>query len=204
MEWFPVFLNLRNRLVLIVGGGEVATRKGLAMREAGARLRVVAPTIATELAAAATECHRRPAAADDLASDVDLVVLATDAPEAQADLQRLARERRIWCNRCDEPETSDFTTGSVCEQPPVVAAVMSSGCPGLSRLLKQRIAGVITPAVADLARLLVEVRPRVKARFPTQQERAAFFRRWTTEDVVRRAETEGLAALREELLAALT
>ncbi len=199
MDYLPVFLNLRGRLVLIVGGGEVALRKARLMREAGARLRVVAPAIAPELAALTEDLHRRPAGPDDLAADVDLVVLATDAPDVQAALQAAARTRKIWCNRCDEPEASDFTTGSVCDRTPIVAGVMSSGCPGLSRLLAARIGGVITPAVIELARLLVELRPRVKARFPTPAARAAFWRRWTTEAVIARIEREGLAAVRQEL-----
>jgi uroporphyrin-III C-methyltransferase/precorrin-2 dehydrogenase/sirohydrochlorin ferrochelatase len=49
MEYFPVFLDLKNRLCLLVGGGDIATRKGRLLSKAGARLRVVAPEISSEL-----------------------------------------------------------------------------------------------------------------------------------------------------------
>ncbi|RCK80796.1 MAG: siroheme synthase [Candidatus Ozemobacter sibiricus] len=199
MDYLPVFLNLRGRLVLIVGGGEVALRKARLLHEAGARLRVVAPRIAPEFTDLTADLHRRPAQVDDLAPDVDLVVLATDAPKVQAALQAAARARRIWCNRCDEPAASDVVTGSVCDRSPILAGVISSGCPGLSRLLAARFDAVISPVIVDLARLLVELRPRVKAHFPTPAARAAFWRRWTTEAVIARLEREGLATIRQEL-----
>jgi uroporphyrin-III C-methyltransferase/precorrin-2 dehydrogenase/sirohydrochlorin ferrochelatase len=41
MDYFPVFLDLKNRLCLLVGGGDIATRKGRLLSKAGARLRVV-------------------------------------------------------------------------------------------------------------------------------------------------------------------
>ncbi|HSC68802.1 MAG TPA: NAD(P)-dependent oxidoreductase, partial [Cellvibrio sp.] len=45
MDYFPVFLDLKKRRCLLVGGGEVATRKGRMLAKAGAVLRVVAPEI---------------------------------------------------------------------------------------------------------------------------------------------------------------
>src|SRR6187402_1201835 len=49
MDYFPIFLDLKNRRCLLVGGGDVATRKGRMLSKAGAILRVVAPEISTEL-----------------------------------------------------------------------------------------------------------------------------------------------------------
>jgi uroporphyrin-III C-methyltransferase/precorrin-2 dehydrogenase/sirohydrochlorin ferrochelatase len=49
MDYFPIFLDLKNRLCLLVGGGDIATRKGRLLSKAGARLRVVAPEISSEL-----------------------------------------------------------------------------------------------------------------------------------------------------------
>lgn len=49
MEFLPLFHNLRGRTVLLVGGGEIALRKGRLLVEAGAVLKVVSPEIETEL-----------------------------------------------------------------------------------------------------------------------------------------------------------
>lgn len=203
MDHLPVFLNIRGKLVLIVGGGEVARRKGLLMKGAGARLRIVAPQVHPELATAG-EVLLRPAQASDFSSEVELAVLATDSLEVQERFQKLCREKRIWCNRCDEPEDSDFNTGSVCDRQPVVAAVTSTGCPGISRLLRQRIDQVITPEIVELAKVMVEIRSQVKAHFPTQAERAAFFRHWANEETIQRVTLEGITSVRKEIIASLS
>jgi len=49
MEYLPLFHNLKGRTVLIVGGGEIALRKARLLSDAGARLRVVAPSIEAQL-----------------------------------------------------------------------------------------------------------------------------------------------------------
>jgi len=173
------------------------------MKSAGARIRVVAPQIDPELSEA-SEIHLRPARPTDFTPDVDLAVLATNRPDLQEAFQRLCRERRIWCNRADEPDDSDFNTGSVCDRQPIVAAVTSTGCPGISRLLRQRIDKVISPEIVELAKVMVEIRPQVKVHFPTQADRAAFFRRWTTEETVQRVSLEGITAVRQDILDGLT
>ena len=45
MRHFPLFLDLQRRDVTVVGGGEVALRKVLALLEAGARVTIVAPQL---------------------------------------------------------------------------------------------------------------------------------------------------------------
>ena len=49
MDYLPAFHDIRGRLCLVVGGGEVAARKSGVLLEAGARVRVVAPEIEPEL-----------------------------------------------------------------------------------------------------------------------------------------------------------
>ena len=48
-SWYPIFLNLRGRACLVVGGGEVALRKAESLREAGAKVRVVAPQVCGDI-----------------------------------------------------------------------------------------------------------------------------------------------------------
>ena len=50
MDFLPVFHNVKGKLCLVVGGGEVAKRKAGVLLEAGAKVRVVAPEIDPELA----------------------------------------------------------------------------------------------------------------------------------------------------------
>jgi siroheme synthase-like protein len=88
---FPLFLNLEGRRVLLVGGGPVATEKSIALREAGAVIRVVAPEVREELVGRADELRRREFVIDDL-DGVWLVVSA--APPAVNRAVRAAAEAR--------------------------------------------------------------------------------------------------------------
>jgi len=50
MDFLPIFLNVKGKHCLVVGGGEVAKRKATVLLEAGATVRVVAPQIESGLA----------------------------------------------------------------------------------------------------------------------------------------------------------
>ncbi len=109
---YPIALDLRNRPVLVVGGGTIAERKVHGLLEAGATVCVVAPQITEDLRAAASrgaiECRQRVYEAADL-EGARLVYAATDRPEVNAAVVAGARERAIWA--CDTSGgASDFST----------------------------------------------------------------------------------------------
>ena len=81
MEYFPVFIDVKNRKCLLVGGGEVATRKGRLLSKAGAVLRVVAPEISTELRELAAQHNGEVFQREYITSDVDGCVLAIAATD---------------------------------------------------------------------------------------------------------------------------
>ena len=49
MDFLPIFINVKDRNCLVVGGGEVAARKAAMLIRAGARVLVVSPELGTEL-----------------------------------------------------------------------------------------------------------------------------------------------------------
>src|SRR5205823_10061829 len=96
---FPAFLKLAGRRVVVIGGGAVAASKLLALREAGAVITVVAPTISAEITG--VELHRREFAASDL--DGAWLVIAAATPEVNRAVAREAESRRIFVNAVDDP-----------------------------------------------------------------------------------------------------
>ncbi|MFZ2958475.1 MAG: bifunctional precorrin-2 dehydrogenase/sirohydrochlorin ferrochelatase [Candidatus Ozemobacteraceae bacterium] len=209
MQYFPIFLNLRHRRVLLIGGGEVAMRKAETLTRAEAQLTIIAPQITESLATLPqTELRRRPALLEDIDETWSLVVLATNNSALQARLAERCRALRIPVNRCDAPEDSDFVTGSLIDRPPVLAAITSSGSPTLSRLLRRRLEAAfdaaLEPALLDLGRLLNEIRPEVRKRFADSKSREAFFRAWGTEEAVTKLREQGPEAIRKEMLQCLS
>ena len=139
---YPLALDVGDRLVVVVGGGTVATRRAGALVEAGADVRVVAPRISAELArrvaAGDVGLHARPYAPGDLAG-AWLVHAATDDPAVNARVAADAEELHVWCVRADDAEAATARTPAVARAGDVCVAV-TSGDPGRSRTLARAVA----------------------------------------------------------------
>ncbi|MBL8432880.1 MAG: bifunctional precorrin-2 dehydrogenase/sirohydrochlorin ferrochelatase, partial [Dechloromonas sp.] len=127
MDYLPAFHDIRGRLCLVVGGGEVAARKAGVLREAGARLRVVAPEIEPELAGLpGVEAVVARFAPHHLEGAV-LVVAATSDREVNRQVSELAGERNVPVNVVDDPELCSFIMPSILDRSPLMVAFSSGG-----------------------------------------------------------------------------
>jgi siroheme synthase-like protein len=156
---YPVVLDLTDVPVLLVGGGNIASRKADGLLQAGARVTVVAPTVLPGLAATAAEVRRRGYAATDLDGH-QLVMTATDDPAVNAQVADDARARGLWVNSADDPANCSFILPAVTRRGSVVVAVGTDGSsPALARHLRDRVAAeILTPNVEHAARELARQR----------------------------------------------
>ena len=137
-DLLPVFLNLTGRLVLLVGGGRVAEAKLRQLIAAGARVRVVAPTIASSIAAAPVEAIERGFVPADL-DDVWFVVAAA-TPEVNRSVAEAAQSRRIFVNAVDEPPNATAYLSGVVRRADVTLAISTSGdAPALTSLMREAL-----------------------------------------------------------------
>ena len=125
---FPLLLDLTEAPVLVVGGGAVATRRGQALRAAGAHLTVVAPDVSDDLRAAARRVVERAYDSADLA-DHQLVLACTDDPAVNARVHADARSRGVWCVRADAAAQSSAWVPAVGRVDEVVVAISAGGDP---------------------------------------------------------------------------
>jgi len=126
MEYLPLFHNLKGRTVLIVGGGEIALRKARLLSDAGARLRVVAPSIEAQLVelvqAGAGECLDRGYARQDLQGCV-LAIAATDDEPLNATVSQHANALGVPVNVVDSPQLCSVIFPAIVDRSPLVVAV---------------------------------------------------------------------------------
>jgi precorrin-2 dehydrogenase/sirohydrochlorin ferrochelatase len=177
--FYPIFLQLQSREVLVVGGGPVAERKVESLLAAGASVTVVAPEITSGLAALqarnAIQVHRRNFENTDL-QNVLLVVSATDDPGVQQQIAREARSQGVLVNTVDQPSLCDFVMPATVRRGDVVVAVSTGGkSPALAAALRKKLEGWITGDAARAARLLGEVRSEVHARVADADRRKLVF-----------------------------
>ena len=176
---FPLFLDLRNKPVLVVGAGSVATSKLQPLLAAGAAVTVVAPVATPEITALAAAGHlhwqRRRFRALDL-KGVWLAVAATADCAVNAQVARAATSRRVFVNAVDDPKNASAYAGAIVRRGPVTAAISSGGqAPALSRLLRETLDHLLPDAdtlaawVAQSTTLRPEWRARavpIAQRFP--------------------------------------
>lgn len=170
---YPVALVVRDRPCLVVGGGGVAARKVRGLWECGARVTVVAPRIDPAIEALATTgargsprapvaLTRRPYRAGE-AAGYRLVVTATGRAEVDPLVAADADAAGVWVNSADDAGSCSFLLPSVHRQEPVTVAVSTGGSsPALAAWLRRRIADLVGPEVASMARLLDEERRRLR------------------------------------------
>jgi uroporphyrin-III C-methyltransferase/precorrin-2 dehydrogenase/sirohydrochlorin ferrochelatase len=179
MDYLPVFLKIKGRPCLIVGGGDIAARKAGLLLRAGARLTVVAPEIGpamTELENNGAIVHaRRAFSAEDLRGQV-LVVAATGDEALNRRVSELAHDRALPVNVVDQANLCSFIMPSIVDRSPLIVAVSTGGAsPMLARLVRARLETIIPGAFGQLASLAREFRAQVKQRFKSADRRRRFW-----------------------------
>lgn len=179
MDYLPVFLNLRDQLTLMVGGGAVAARKVELLLKAHARVRVVAPRLHTELAlyrdAGRIEhlgCQFEPPHFD----GAIFAIAATDSGEVNQAVAAAGAARGIFVNVVDDGAASSALMPAIVNRSPLVVAIGSSGhSPTLSRRVRAQIEALLPERIGDLARLAGAARERVQRALPDIEQRRRFW-----------------------------
>lgn len=175
MEFLPIFMDVRDRTCLIVGGGEVAARKVQMLLRAGAKIEVVAPELGDTMQTFkdAGEIQWIEAGFDPahLQNPV-LVYAATDRQSINQQVSELAKEKNIPVNVVDTPALCNFITPSIIDRSPVVAAISTGGAsPVLARLIRSRLESMIPAAYGQFATLAAQFRDTVKEKIDPKKRR---------------------------------
>ena len=179
MDYFPLFMSIRDRQCLVVGGGEVATRKIALLRRAGARVHVLAPTLTESLSRSVElgEITHEAKTFDSIkVSDYALVIAATDDAAVNKNVSEVAQAVNIPVNVVDNPDLCSFIVPSIIDRSPVQVAVSTGGAsPVLARTLRTRLETLIPSAYGQLGKLLEANREAVKAAYANVDERRRFW-----------------------------
>lgn len=179
MDNLPIFLRIKDQPCLVVGGGPVALRKISTLLRAGARVRLVAPEIVSNIHDSLDGEGHEILEREFQESDVEgarLVIAATDDNALNRRVYDLAHARALPVNVVDTPELCDFIFPSVVDRSPLVIAVSSGGSsPVLARLLRARLETLVPSAYGRLAGLMGEFREQVKTRIKGMSGRMRFW-----------------------------
>jgi precorrin-2 dehydrogenase len=174
-DYFPVFLDLRGRRCVVVGGGLVGERKACALIDCGAHVTVVSPAVTPGLAALIASdrlvYRARRFRRSDLRACV-LAIAATGDPIVDRAVEAAARRWRVLVNVVDRPEQCDFILPSVLCRGELQIAVSTGGrSPALAREIRRRLEGLFGPEYGELIAKAGEARRRARAAATTPAAR---------------------------------
>ncbi len=179
MRFLPIFMNIRGRPCLVVGGGQIAARKVYLLHRAGGVVTVVSPELCDELKRWAKAGDIRYLAKAFAPNDLEgakIVIAATNQQDVNAQVAKEADARGIPVNVVDNQALCSFIMPSIIDRTPVQIAISTGGAsPVLARLLRARLETFIPAAYGRLAELLERFRERVKERFSNTDETRRFW-----------------------------
>jgi len=159
---YPVFLHLRERSVLLVGGGNVAAGKLAGLIEAGARITVVAPDIRPELIRPEVRLVPRAFQPSDL--DGKWLAVAAATPDVNRAVAQAAEVRGIFVNAVDDADSASAYLGGVVRKAGVTVAVSTDGrAPALAGLLREALDAVLPDDLDEWVEAALRLRSRWRA-----------------------------------------
>ena len=182
MNYFPAFFDLKDRPVLLVGGGEAAARRLRLLQKAGARVTLVAPRVREEIAAAIGEGKIAAVRRGFVSGDVNgqaIVFAATGLPAVDERVAEAARTAGVPVNVADHAGLSSFIVPAIVERDPVVIGISTGGAaPVLASRLREAIERLLPARLGRLANFADSFRTAVKATVPGAAARLRFWDRF--------------------------
>ena len=167
MRYYPVCLDIKERPCLVVGGGQVGTRKVATLLQCGARVTVVSRKVTPELAGLADNGKIELALRDYASADLEkffLVIGATDDAGLNRRIHGDAEAAQRLCNIADQPELCNFVLPAVISQGDLIIAVSTSGrSPAFAKHLRRRLQGQFGPEYGLFLDLMGAIRNRLLA-----------------------------------------
>jgi len=189
MGWTPLFLDMKNKKVLIVGSGEVGSRRASRFLEADAQVVILGNQIAPELLAKGA-LLKPPQEAGKWVSWADLVVVASGDSKLNQLVSELGEDKLL--NRADQPDEgnivvpSSFFIGDV-----QICIFTQKKSPLIARELRKKIEKVITEE--DILQLDLQnyTRNKLKNKVEGQKNRKTYLYKLLKDENIKKLLNEG-------------
>lgn len=178
MAYFPMMVNIENRDVLVIGGGNEGEKKVEVLNEFGAKITLVAPDASEKAISLSRDFYKRSFCDSDVTEkEYALIVAATDDREINEKAHDLALIHKIPVNVVDNIELCTFIFPAIIKERNVVIATSSSGkSPYVVQYLKKLIRETIPENIGEINDQMGEYRSLVKSNVADISERRKLLR----------------------------
>jgi precorrin-2 dehydrogenase / sirohydrochlorin ferrochelatase len=161
-NYYPIFLGLKDKKCVVVGGGNVALRKICTLLECHARVNVISPVLCKKVKDLARtnkiKVSLRKYRKGDLRKAF-IAVIATNDEYINEKITEEAYKERVLLNVVDNPDISDFIVPSILNRGDLTIAVSTGGkSPALARKIRMKLEGEIGEEYARLVEIVNDIR----------------------------------------------
>lgn len=159
MRYYPIFIDMQERDVLVVGGGLVALQKIRSLIRSGANVKVVTKElIAQEILDFDLPVEIREYEENDIIGR-SIVVAATNNTEVNAQIYRDAKKHNALLNAVDDKENCDFYLGALSQCGDITVSVSTAGkSPIVAKKVRDKVSAIFNEKYNALLELYAETR----------------------------------------------
>jgi len=207
MRYYPIYLDIKDRNCLVVGGGSVGTRKVETLLECGATVTVVSIDAAETLKRLSDrgviQLNERAFQFDDL-DNMFLVIGATDNEALNFKIHAAAGRRGVLCNIADRPEACNFILPSIVNRGDLIIAISTSGkSPAFAKKLRKQLEAQFGNEYAEFLDLMGAIRKKLLSKDHEPEAHKHLFEQLIERDLVqmlKNADAENINALLLDVL----
>jgi siroheme synthase-like protein len=179
MEYFPIFIDLRDKLVLVIGQYRVLEFKIEKLIQAGAMIVYLSDSLPRKMEKhieSGKVTYHKDKFDEKYLQNIWLLVCGSDDVELKKKIAEATANRNIFCNFVDEAPISSFISPAVISKGDLTIAISTKGkSPALNKLIKNQINNTIGDEYVYFAELLGRVRQKVIDSIPGQKQRGELF-----------------------------
>jgi len=205
VKYYPVFLNLKGKKAVVVGGGKVAERKVVNLLKAGASVKVISPDITKaleKLKRRGSLTHiKRHYKRGALIKDAFIVIAGTSSAQINT---RVAQDARHLINVIDTTSEGNFITPAIVKRGPLLIAISTEGSsPAVAKSIRKELEELYGTEFTHYLRFLKTMRRKAKKEIKDSKKREKFLNSLASEKIFNLLRKEGFAAVSKMIKAHL-
>jgi len=199
MRYYPVNLDIQNRKCLVVGGGDVGTRKVMTLLECGATVVVVSPAVTAKIEElsnnALIKLEKRGFKPTDL-HQMFLVVGATNNPELNRQIHTGAERLGMLCNIADRPEVCNFILPAIVNRGDLIIAISTSGkSPAFAKKIRKDLEKEFGTEYEEFLKLMGRIRNKLLSQDHEPEVHKPLFENLIQRNLVKMIKDRDIAAV---------
>ena len=205
--YYPIFLDLDNQKVLVVGGGTVAERKIQNLLRYGCHIYVVSPHLTPHLNQLIAEkkiYYLSHGALGKALDEAFMVIAATDDPEVNSQIASQAKERGLLINAVDQPGDCNFIVPSIVQRGDLQIAISTAGkSPALAKRIRKKMEITFGPEYASLIEIMGLLRTKLLAQGNLSSKNRVMFEKLVNSDLlqlIKKGNVQGVKNTLESIL----